>query len=61
VTRLSLGEEKPCDRCKEIVPPGKISTLVAGHWLCAGCWTLWQILRTQTLKETLAAFMRSKL
>jgi hypothetical protein len=60
MTRLSLGEKHQCRRCELPIPQGEVAILAEGHWLCDGCWSLWKILRGQTVAETFAAFVRSK-
>jgi hypothetical protein len=59
VTRLSLGEEHVCERCKKVSPPDETSANVEGHWICGGCWNLWSILISQTISETFLAFLES--
>lgn len=60
MTRLSLGEEDSCERCKKTISPSEIGVIEEGHRLCSGCWNLWNILRIQTLSELLITFLEKK-
>lgn len=60
MTRLSLGEEHVCARCKKVIPPAEIGAIEEGHWFCSVCWNLWKILKEQTIAETLLTFLESK-
>jgi hypothetical protein len=57
MTRLALGEEHVCERCKKTSPPSEASANVEGHWICGGCWNLWSTLLNQTISETFLLFL----